>query len=129
MGIQGITVRLLSGAIAATVVGLLPGTSFACGADPYIGEICVFATPYCPQGYLPADGREMQLRSNQALYSLMGTRFGGDGKTTFNLPDLRVQAASVPAGSGPDKPNLKVVWANGLLSCIVVQGMYPVRPD
>lgn len=81
----------------------------ACGADPFVGEICTFAFNFCPSDYLPADGRELPISENQALFSLIGNTFGGDGQTTFALPDLR---GRVSVGSG---------IGNGLSEIIVGQ--------
>jgi microcystin-dependent protein len=61
-------------------------------SDFYLGEIRLFAMGYSPQNWLPCDGQVLQISTNAALYSLLGTRFGGNGSTTFNLPDLRGKA-------------------------------------
>lgn len=61
--------------------------------DPLLGEIRLFAAGFVPRGYLPCDGRTLPIREHQALYSVIGTRFGGDGATTFALPDLRGRVA------------------------------------
>jgi len=61
-------------------------------AEDFIGEIKAFAFTRRDgylENWLPCDGRQLQCRDNQALFSLLGNRFGGDGRTTFNLPDLR----------------------------------------
>jgi microcystin-dependent protein len=65
-------------------------------ADPYIGEIRVFSFGWNPRGYALCNGQDMEISQNQALYSLLGMTFGGDGRTTFNLPDLR---SRVPVGT------------------------------
>lgn len=73
----------------------------ACGYEPYIGEVCTFTFDYCPEGYLEANGQELVIAQNQALFSLLGTRFGGNGSTTFMLPDLQGRTPigkGVPAG-------------------------------
>lgn len=57
--------------------------------DPFLGEIRAFAFGRIPNGWLPCDGRQLQIQPNVALFALLGPRYGGDGKTTFNLPDLR----------------------------------------
>lgn len=67
--------------------------------DPYIGEVALFAG-FVPEGWLPCDGRLLAPRNYTALFSLIGFRFGGDGKTTFALPDLR-GAVPIGAGAGP----------------------------
>lgn len=58
-------------------------------AEPFIGEIRLFAFNYAPQGWATCDGQVLGLAQNQALYSLLGTTYGGNGTTTFNLPDFR----------------------------------------
>ncbi len=57
--------------------------------DPYIGEIRLFASTYAPQGWALCDGQLLPLNGNEALFALLGTQYGGDGRTTFGLPDLR----------------------------------------
>lgn len=66
--------------------------------EPFLGEIRAFAFGRTPTGWLPCDGRELQVQQNQALYTLLGPRYGGNGRTTFNLPDLR---GRTPLGYGP----------------------------
>ncbi|WP_027994576.1 phage tail protein [Simplicispira psychrophila] len=57
--------------------------------DPFLGEIRAFAFGRIPNGWLPCDGRELNVQQNQALYALLGTRYGGTLNQKFNLPDLR----------------------------------------
>ncbi|MBB4286365.1 phage tail protein [Roseospira goensis] len=61
-------------------------------AEPFISEIRVFAFNFAPKGWAKCDGQLMAISQNQALYSLIGTIYGGDGRTTFALPDLRGRA-------------------------------------
>lgn len=58
-------------------------------ADPYLGSIHIFAGDYAPRNYALCDGQLLSIQQNTALYSLIGTAFGGDAKTTFALPDMR----------------------------------------
>jgi microcystin-dependent protein len=58
-------------------------------ADPYLGEIRPFAFGYAPKGWALCNGALLSIQQNAALYSLLGNTFGGDGRTTFALPDLR----------------------------------------
>lgn len=58
-------------------------------ADPFLSEIRLFSFNFAPQGWATCDGQTLQINQNNALYSLISTYYGGDGKTTFNLPDLR----------------------------------------
>ncbi len=60
--------------------------------DPFIGEIRIFAGTFAPYGWAACDGQILQIQQNTALFSLLGTYYGGDGKTTFALPDLRGRA-------------------------------------
>ncbi|HXT14444.1 MAG TPA: tail fiber protein [Gemmatimonadaceae bacterium] len=57
--------------------------------DPYLGEIRLFAGTFAPLGWNFCDGTLVAISTNDALYALIGTAFGGDGQTTFALPDLR----------------------------------------
>ena len=58
-------------------------------SDPYLGEIRMFAGNFAPRGYAFCHGQLLPINSYQALFSLLGTYYGGDGRTTFGLPDLR----------------------------------------
>lgn len=57
--------------------------------EPFIGEIRLFGFGYAPQGWATCDGQLLNISQNQALYALIGTTYGGNGTTNFNLPDLR----------------------------------------
>lgn len=65
--------------------------------EEYIGVIKMFAGNFTPQGSAPCDGRKISIKDNQSLFSILGNMYGGDGKTTFALPDLR---GRMPVGSG-----------------------------
>lgn len=67
--------------------------------DPYIGEIRVFAGTFAPLGWAFCDGSMLQVMQYQPLFSVISNKFGGDGKTTFALPDLRGKVA-MHAGTG-----------------------------
>ncbi len=69
-------------------------------AEPLIGEVIMFAGNFAPRGWAFCDGQLLSISSNQALFSILGTTYGGDGRTTFGLPDLRGRAP-VHAGAGP----------------------------
>jgi microcystin-dependent protein len=57
--------------------------------EPYIGEIRMFAGNFAPQGWAFCNGQLLSIAENDVLFSLIGTTYGGDGQTTFALPDLR----------------------------------------
>ena len=61
-------------------------------AEPFIGEIRMGGWNFAPRGYAACDGQFMSISQNTALFSLIGTTYGGDGQTTFALPDLRGRA-------------------------------------
>lgn len=69
-------------------------------SDPFIGQIMMFGGNFAPRGWALCDGQLLQIANNTALFSLLGTTYGGDGRTTFGLPDLRGRAP-LHAGSGP----------------------------
>jgi microcystin-dependent protein len=70
-------------------------------ADPFVAEIRIFPFNFAPKGWAWCDGQLLPLSQNTALFSLLGTNFGGDGKSTFALPDFRGSAAiSQGEGSG-----------------------------
>ncbi|MDX8392524.1 MAG: tail fiber protein [Mariprofundaceae bacterium] len=69
-------------------------------SDPFVGQISLFAGTFAPRGYAFCDGQLMAINQNQALYSLIGNTYGGDGRTTFALPDLRGRIP-VHQGQGP----------------------------
>ena len=58
-------------------------------ADPFTGEIRVFGFKFAPRGWALCNGQVLPINQNQALFSLLGTTFGGDGRVNFALPDLR----------------------------------------
>lgn len=68
--------------------------------DPYIGDIKMFAGNFAPRGWALCDGQLLAVSSYDALFSLLGTIYGGDGRTTFGLPDLRGRIP-IHAGNGP----------------------------
>jgi microcystin-dependent protein len=68
--------------------------------EAMIGEIKMFAGNFAPRGWAFCDGQKLSISSNTALFSLLGTTYGGDGRTTFALPDLRGRAP-VHAGKSP----------------------------
>lgn len=72
--------------------------------DQMLGEIRIFAGNFAPRGWAFCEGQLLAINSNTALFSLIGTMYGGDGRTTFGLPDLRGRAV-ISAGRGPGLQN------------------------
>ena len=78
--------------------------------DPILGQIQLFPFSFAMYGWCTCEGQVLQITQNQALFSLIGNTYGGDGRTTFQLPDLR-GAEPVP----------------GMKYYIATQGIYPQR--
>jgi len=72
--------------------------------NPFIGTIAKVGFNFAPVGWLPCDGRLLPISSYDALFSLLGTTYGGDGQTTFGLPDLRGRSP-IGFGQGPGLSN------------------------
>jgi microcystin-dependent protein len=69
-------------------------------ADPFVAEIRIFPFDFAPKGWAFCDGQLLPLSQNTALFSLLGTTYGGDGRSTFALPNLQGRASMHP-GQGP----------------------------
>ena len=87
----------------------------ACGTMPYMGEVCLNAAPFCPVGYAEANGQLLQIVEQHALFSLLSTRYGGDGRVTFGLPKLSASALNVTPSATP------------VTVCIATVGSWPGR--
>jgi len=72
-------------------------------SEPFIGQIIMFSGNFAPRGWALCDGQLLSISNNTALFSILGTTYGGDGRTNFALPDLRGRVP-VHAGSGPGLP-------------------------
>jgi microcystin-dependent protein len=69
-------------------------------SDPFIAQIVMFGGNFAPRGWALCDGQLLPIAQNTALFSILGTTYGGDGRTTFGLPDLRGRVPVHP-GNGP----------------------------
>ena len=58
-------------------------------SEPFLGQVTIFGFNFPPRGWAKCDGQILPINQNQSLYSLLGTTYGGDGRTSFGLPDLR----------------------------------------
>ena len=86
--------------LTAAMLASVPTKQASAGIEPYLGEIMWVGFTFCPRGWLNADGQLLQIAQNTALYSLYGTTYGGDGRVTFGLPDLRGRVP-MHTGNGP----------------------------
>ncbi len=100
--------RLLGGVVSSTALVLsLAFTQNVMASEPFIGEIKMFGGNFAPRGYAFCDGQLLSISSNSALFSILGTTYGGDGRTTFGLPDLRGRVA-IHEGDGPGLTNRRL---------------------
>jgi microcystin-dependent protein len=85
---KGVFIIAVFTAVLASAIVANPTPAYA-GSDPFIGEITFFAGNFAPRGWAYCDGQLLAISQNDALFSLYGTIYGGDGRTTFGLPDMR----------------------------------------
>ena len=81
-------------------------------SEPFIGEIRMFAGNFAPRSWAFCDGQLLAVSQNDALFSLFGTIYGGDGRTTFGLPDLRGRIP-LHQGTGPGLSNRRIGQKSG----------------
>ncbi|MDD9716424.1 tail fiber protein [Dinoroseobacter sp. PD6] len=98
----------LKSSLAACVLALATSVSAPAHAqEAYLGQIIMGGWNFCPRGTAPLNGQLIQISQNSALFSLLGTQFGGDGRTTFALPDMRGRVA-LHNGTGPGLTNKRI---------------------
>ena len=76
--------------------------------SPYVGEIRIFAGSFAPAGWATCEGQLLPISQNETLFNLIGTTYGGDGQSTFAVPNLSGRAP-VHQGQGPGLPNNYVI--------------------
>jgi microcystin-dependent protein len=94
--------------------------------DPFIGEIRLMPYNFAPQGWAFCQGQLLPIRQYTALFSLLGTQYGGDGKVTFALPDLRGRAA-LGQGQGPGLSNYSQGEVTGVENITLQQAEMPAH--
>lgn len=97
---------------AALLLGTGAMASTAMAQDCFLGEIKMFGGNFPPRGYAQLDGQTLQISQHTALFSILGTTYGGDGRSTFRLPDMRGRAP-VHAGSGPGLSDRRLGQSGG----------------
>ncbi|EDP95989.1 tail fiber protein [Kordia algicida OT-1] len=80
--------------------------------NPFLAQIVMFAGNFAPRGWALCEGQLLPINQNQALFSLLGTTYGGDGRTTFALPDLRGRSP-IQQGRGPGLSDIKLGQRGG----------------
>ena len=84
-------------------------------SEPFLGEIRMFAGSYAPRDWALCDGQLIPISDNPSLYAILGDRFGGDGRVSFALPDLRGRVP-VHAGAGHGTTNIRLAEMGGVPS-------------
>jgi microcystin-dependent protein len=130
-------------AALAGMISIGATTPVQASENPFIGEIMTTAANFCPRGWVETDGRLMSVTEYTILFSLLGTNYGGNGSTTFALPDLRGRAI-ISAGKGKGLPEYRQGMhmngggaANGndnlippvlvMKTCMALSGVYPAH--
>lgn len=93
-------------------------------SEPFVGEIRMFAGNFAPAGWAFCDGQLLAVSQNDALFSLLGTIYGGDGRTTFGLPDLRGRVP-IHQGAGPGLLTRPIGSKSGSESVVVTTAQLP----
>lgn len=95
-------------------------------SDPFVAEIRIFAGNFAPRGWAFCDGQLLPISQNTALFSLLGTTYGGDGRVTFGLPDLRARSA-IHAGQGPGLSPYRLGETGGEAAVTLASAQIPVH--
>lgn len=95
-------------------------------AQPYVGEIRMFAGNFNPNGWMFCEGQLLPISENETLFQLIGTTYGGDGESTFALPDLRGRIP-LHMGNGPDGVNYQLAETGGVEEVTLTIQQIPVH--
>src|SRR6185295_12464655 len=95
-------------------------------SEPFIGMIVMFAGNFAPRNWAFCNGQLLSIAQNTALFSILGTTYGGDGRTTFALPDLRGRVPIHP-GQGPGTSNYSLGQQGGVENVTVTQNQLPAH--
>lgn len=95
-------------------------------SDPFIGQISMFAGNFAPRGWALCNGQLLAISSNSALFSLLGTNYGGDGVTTFALPNLQSRSP-VGTGTGGGLTNVQLGQVGGVESTTLTTLNMPIH--
>src|SRR4028119_290031 len=95
-------------------------------ADPFVAEIRTFPFNFAPKGWAWCNGQLLPISQNTALFSLLGTNFGGDGKSTFALPDLDASCA-IGVGQGPGLSDRLLGEQSGTQNVTLIHSEMPMR--
>jgi microcystin-dependent protein len=94
--------------------------------QPFVGEIRMFGCNFAPVGWFPCDGRLLSIAEYEVLFTLIGTTYGGDGQTTFAVPDLRGRLP-IHQGTGPGLSNYVIGQMSGTESVTLISQQMPTH--
>lgn len=95
-------------------------------SDPFIGEVRIFAGNFAPRGWAFCNGQLLPISQNTALFSILGTTYGGDGRSTFALPNLK-NAMPIGAGQGPGLSEVQLGESLGSASVSLLPTQIPAH--
>lgn len=110
------------GAASAAAIAAVP----AAAQDYYLGQLIEVGNNYCPRGWVETNGQILAISTNAALFSLLGTTYGGNGTSTFQLPDLRGRMA-ISQGTGPGLSNYTQGQVGGAQQATLNQSNLPAH--
>ncbi|MFS2318834.1 phage tail protein [Maricaulis sp. D1M11] len=122
---------LFKSALLASALGLTTLSAPASASNQinaYLGDIIMVGFNFCPQGFSATHGQSLSINSNQALFAVIGTTYGGDGRTTFNLPDLRGRVPAHPnmsSNTGSQIYPLPAGLATGVENVVLTTSQLP----
>ncbi len=95
-------------------------------SQPFLGSITLFGGNFAPRGYMFCQGQILAISQNSALFALIGTTYGGDGQTTFALPNLAGRAA-IHQGTGPGLSNYSIGQTAGVETVTLIANQLPAH--
>ena len=110
---------------ASTCLATTPAQAQSSGTA-YLGQMMVVGFNFCPRGWAKAEGQLLPISQYSALFSLLGTMYGGDGRTTFGLPGMRGRSA-ISAGHGPGLTNYQQGSKGGKETNVLGLGQMPAH--
>ena len=96
--------RLLTTTVSAALLAASLAQPVSAGAEPFLGQLMLTGDLFCPKGWADANGQLLPINQYQALFSLYGTTYGGNGQTNFALPNLQTRVI-LSQGQGPGQPS------------------------
>jgi microcystin-dependent protein len=95
-------------------------------SEPYVGQIMIFSFNFAPQNWLFCNGALLSIVQNQALFAILGTTYGGDGRTTFAVPNIQ-DSCIVGSGQGPGLSNYALGETAGIAEVTLTQQQMPTH--